>query len=197
MFVLITGKAESGKDTIGDYLRREYNFRTDALAAPIKRLVEDVFVLPHEVVYDRELRERPLPQPWDRWTVRSLLQRIGTEMFREHISPDIWVLSLLERTKRELSANWAVTDVRFPNEQSIIQERYPGLVVSIKVVRPGRDGSTKGGIAGHASESFDLTADYVVTNEGSFDDLYSQIDMIMAQNGLCKVSPEVSTDACV
>ena len=45
MLIGVCGKAGSGKDTIADYLVKKYNFKKIALADPIKRMVEDVFVL--------------------------------------------------------------------------------------------------------------------------------------------------------
>lgn len=184
MLVLITGKAGSGKDTIGGYLKNEYGFETDSLAAPIKRLVKDVFVLPEEVVYDRELREKELGDPWSGMTVRSLLQKIGTELFRDKIHKDVWVLSLLRRILNSPQCNWVVTDLRFPNEKDVLEKRFSGKIITIKVVRTGMDGKTSGGISGHESESYDIPADYFVTNDGSFEDLYGQIDKIMEASGV-------------
>ena len=50
MLVGITGKAGSGKDTVGDYLVKSHGFKKIALADPIKRLVKDVFVLDEHTV---------------------------------------------------------------------------------------------------------------------------------------------------
>ena len=195
MLVLITGKAGSGKDTIGGYLKNEYGFETDSLAAPIKRLVKDVFVLPEEVVYDRELREKELGDPWIGMTVRSLLQKIGTELFRDKIHKDVWVLSLLRRISSAPQFNWVVTDLRFPNEKDVLEKRYEGKIVTIKVSRPGKTGKTDGGIKGHESESYDIHADFSVENKGSFEDLYRQIDEIMEQNGLISFSKKRDLNA--
>ena len=96
MIVGITGKANAGKDTIADYLVSQYSFKKIALADPIKRLVKDVFVLTDEEVYDRVLREQPLPH-WDGWTTRKLLQFIGTDLFRQQIDDAVWVKSLVLR----------------------------------------------------------------------------------------------------
>lgn len=184
MLVLITGKAQSGKDTIGEYLQRCYGFKADSLAAPIKTLVKDVFVLPEDIVYDREKREIPLETPWDGFTVRSLLQLIGTELFRNNIHKDVWALSLWLRIKKELHSNWVVTDVRFPNEKEVLSNQYSGKILTIKVLRKGYEGQTIGGIKGHESETYSIPADYFIHNDGSLEDLYKQIDSIMKKNGL-------------
>ena len=183
MIILICGKAGAGKDTIGNYLSTQYGFHVDALAAPIKRLVGDVFVIPKDVLYDRNLREQPM-KDWDGWTVRKLLQIIGTELFRKQICDDIWVRSLWLRIREKSEVNWAVTDVRFPNEQEFLQSQFKDEVVTFKVQRPGHDGSTKGGIKGHESEAYDLPADYVIDNSESFDHLYDQVDKALKE---CKV----------
>ena len=181
MIILITGKAGAGKDTIGDYLRNKYGFKSDSLAAPIKRLVQDIFVLPKEVVYDRELRELPLKDPWGGKTVRYFLQKIGTEMFRNQIDPDIWVLSLWLRMKSEPETNWVITDLRFPNEKDVLVKKWDGEVITIKVLRPGWNGKTKGGIENHESEKYDIPADFVVNNDGSIEKLYTEVDSIIAK----------------
>jgi len=181
MLVLVCGKAGAGKDTIGAYLCDYYGFRGDSLASPIKRLVKDIFVLDDQRVYDRALREEPLPD-WHPWTVRKLLQFIGTEMFRSSICPEVWVKSLWLRV-RDNPANWVVTDVRFPNELGFLKWKFPDCI-SIKVVRNGSDGITKGGIANHESEAYDLGTDWTVTNNDSFDDLYAEIDVIMSRHNI-------------
>ena len=107
MLVGICGKAGSGKDTVGDYLVKEYHFKKISLADPIKRLVEDVFVLDKHTVYDRVAREQPL-EKWPGWTVRKLLQFIGTELFREKIDDAIWVKSLWYRICEDQGNNYVV-----------------------------------------------------------------------------------------
>ena len=181
MLVAICGKAGAGKDTIGDHLVREYGFYQDSLAAPIKRLVEDVFVLDSDTVYDRELREQPL-EKWKGWTVRRLLQFIGTELFRKNIREDIWVRSLCYRIQGS-GRNCVVTDVRFPNEKEILEEEFGDECIIIKVVRPSeQDGSV--GIPGHESEAYDLDSDYVLVNDGTVQDLKLKVDELMAQKGM-------------
>jgi hypothetical protein len=115
MLIGICGKAGAGKDTIGDYLVKKYNFKKIALADPIKRIVKDVFVLDDHTVYDRVEREKEL-ENWKGWSVRKLLQFIGTELFRNNIDDSVWVKSLWYRIKNDADNNYVVTDIRFPNE---------------------------------------------------------------------------------
>lgn len=177
MFVVaVTGKARAGKDTIANWLTWTFGFSRDSLAAPIKRLVQDIFVLTKPQVYDGVLRELPLDH-WKKsdgsqWTVRALLQFIGTELFRERLDPEIWVKSLCLRIWSDKSGNnYVVPDLRFPNELELMRKVFKEKLIVVKVVRPGRDGQTTGGIQGHISEAYDLPADHTFQNTGSIRDL--------------------------
>jgi hypothetical protein len=192
VIIAISGKAGSGKDTVGDYLCDTYGFQQDSLAAPIKRLVQDVFVLDKETVYDRELREQPLAD-WEGWTVRKLLQYVGTEMFRKNISEDVWVKSLCRRMDGD-GGDWVVTDVRFPNELSILKEVFGDQCLSISVVRPetGNDGAPSG-MPGHESEAYDIEGEISIINEGTLGDLYSKVEQALSDSDAFSVEREVTS----
>jgi len=177
MLVGICGKAGSGKDTIADYLVSSYKFKKIALADPIKRLVKDVFVLDDVTVYDRVAREMPLKN-WDGWTVRKLLQFIGTELFREKIDDSIWVKSLWLRIQDDKNSNYVFSDIRFENELDFFREKSKqGEFICIKVIRDGFSGNV--GLSGHASEAYDLRGDFEISNNGTYEDLYNKIDPII------------------
>jgi len=177
MLIGICGKAGAGKDTIGDYLVKKYNFKKIALADPIKRIVKDVFVLDDHTVYDRDEREKEL-ENWKGWSVRKLLQFIGTELFRNNIDDSVWVKSLWYRIKNDADNNYVVTDIRFPNELKYFKDNAKeGEFLCIKVVREGFNGNV--GLVGHASEAYDLKGDIELINNESIDDLYNKIDKIL------------------
>jgi len=178
MLVGICGKAGSGKDTIGDHLINKYGFKKIALADPIKRLVKDVFVLDDHTVYDREAREQPLEQ-WNDWSVRKLLQFIGTELFRENIDDAVWVKSLWFRIQDDKESNYVVTDCRFPNELKFFEDNGGADFTSIKVVREGCEGAV--GLKGHASEAYDLKTQILIDNDGTMEELYNKVDMIIEE----------------
>lgn len=176
MLVGITGKAGSGKDTIGDYLVDKYKFQRISLADPIKRLVKDVFVLDDITVYDRIEREKTLKN-WPDWSVRKLLQFIGTELFRNNIDDAIWVKSLWLKIKENPDINYVICDIRFQNELDYFRNNaLPGEFICLKVVRDGCNGAV--GLQGHASESYDLKADHVIYNNKSFENLYNSVEEI-------------------
>ena len=177
MLVGICGKAGSGKDTIGDFLVDQYGFKKIALADPIKRLVKDIFALDDHTVYDRVARERPLDR-WVGWTVRRLLQFIGTELFREKIDDAIWVKSLWYKIQDDKENNHVIADVRFPNELKYFKDNASqGQFLSLKVIRPGYEGNV--GMEGHASEAYDLDSDRELINDGTIKDLYNKVVEIL------------------
>jgi hypothetical protein len=180
MLIGVCGKAGAGKDTISDYFVSKYGFKKIALADPIKRLVKDVFVLDDYTVYDRVAREQPLPQ-WNGWSVRKLLQTIGTELFRRNIDDGVWVKSLHFRVQSDPLNNYIVSDVRFPNEIEYLSKNIKEFF-SIKVVREGCDGTV--GIKGHESEAYDLETKWIVQNNSSFEGLYRELDKIYEQEKL-------------
>jgi len=176
MLVGMCGKAGSGKDTVGKYLIEKHGFRQIALADPIKRLVKDVFALDDHTVYDRVAREEPLEQ-WGGWSVRKLLQFIGTELFRGNIDNEVWVKSLWYRIKDDIEENdYVVTDIRFPNELEFFQKNVPeGFFASLKVEREGCGGQV--GLVNHASEAYDLDTDFIIQNDGTIEDLYNKVEV--------------------
>ena len=176
MLIGICGKAGAGKDTIGDHLIEEYGFERIALADPIKRIVKDVFVLDDHTVYDRVAREQPL-KDWPDWTVRKLLQYIGTELFRDNIDDAIWVKSLWLHVQSNPDKNYVVTDIRFPNELEFFEENGNVNFVSMKVVRDGQDGNV--GLSGHESEKYDLEAQHTLYNDSEIIDLCEEVDGLM------------------
>lgn len=177
MLVGVCGKAGSGKDTIGDFLVEKYGLKKIALADPIKRLVKDVFALDDHTVYDREAREQPLDR-WPGWSVRTLLQYVGTELFRENIDDSIWVKSLWYKISDDNDGDYVVTDVRFPNELQYFQDHAAeGQFLCLKVIRPGYEGNV--GMTGHASEAYDLHGDYEIINDGTIKDLYNKVNAVL------------------
>jgi hypothetical protein len=101
-------------------------------------------------------------------TVRSFLQRYGTEGHRDVFGEDFWLDAALPLYPQGLSSPYrrslyAVTDVRFQNEADRIRE-LGGIVV--KVVGPTSDTGS------HVSER-ELDCDYSIDNSARDDDFTS------------------------
>lgn len=172
----ITGRARSGKDTVGRWFASKGAYR-DSFAYPIKKAISDMFGFPMEV-WEDERKEQPLPG-WNR-SPRYLAQTLGTEWGRDTVCTDCWILAL-ERRLRD-SRLWylpgavvVVTDVRLENEASWIRNNG-GTVLHVS--RPGADGNV--GIAGHRSEGGiePAACDVAVANDGSIDSLHAKLDKL-------------------
>jgi hypothetical protein len=104
---------------------------------------------------------------------------------RNNFDKDIWVKSAKRKIEIETSSV-AISDVRFLNEVEAVRD-MKGYI--IKVTRP--DAGATGGISGHPSETelqnFNKY-DFLVHNDGSFEDLHIQLDNIydkIINNEIC------------
>ena len=170
--------ARVGKDTIADYLVKNYGFVKISFADSLKRACKEIFNLSDEQVYGN-LKETIDPF-WQK-TPRYILQKVGTDCLRNGFDQNIWIKSL--RSKLVFGNKYVIPDVRFINEANAVVS-WGGKLV--KVLRDNA-GAT-GGIASHASEielnSFDKW-DYMVYNDSTFEDLYRKIDNLVK---LCDIA---------
>ena len=172
MIIGLTGRAFSGKDTVGIYLARAHNFSCIAFADPIRdALISALYLDPR--VFRTESKETIID--WIGKSPRELMQSLGTEWGRVLVRPSLWV-DITERRIREAlragDSDITITDVRFPGEAEMIR-RLGGSIW--RIVRPGAATTAH---AGHASErEVDaLDVDRTLVNEGTLEQIYEQID---------------------
>lgn len=124
----LVGLAGSGKGTVGDYLISNHNFRSDSFAATLKDAVSSIFRWDRALLEGNTLESRQWRETIDEWwsgklgrnvTPRWVLQYIGTDVLRTHFNIDIWIYSL-EKKLQNSNENIVLTDVRFPNEISMV-----------------------------------------------------------------------------
>lgn len=92
---------------------------------------------------------------------RELMQYIGTDLFRDKLSPDVWVNALFNSLS--LEDKILISDVRFKNEAERIKE-HNGIIINIKRDVPE---------LAHKSEN-DLKGwkfDYTINNKNEIPDL--------------------------
>lgn len=206
MIIGIVGYIGSGKDTVAKHIVQHGGVH-DSFAAPLKDLASAVFgwdrdLLEGDTVESREYRETP-DMFWSRktgipnFTPRLALQLLGTDVMRNHFHTDVWLHSLEYRIcARGSTASYTViSDARFRNELELIHQMggcvlwvqrgelpewhdvavsaNSGNVISKKIM------NTKYCDV-HASEWnwAGYQADYVIHNNGTLDDLYSQVDSV-------------------
>ena len=172
---LVNGAARSGKDTVSNYLVEEYDFTKLKFATPIYNIVKEALNLDDKYMFDDSNKEKPFKDYPD-WSLRKLLQFVGTEMFRNNIDRNIWVRNAFKRIISSGKKRIVMSDWRFPNEEELVNYCECDSL-KLKVVRDGADG--KIGLEKHESESYDLGVDHVIMNNSTIEDLYCNIDGIM------------------
>jgi len=144
-------------------------------------------------------------------SVRSLMQKVGTDAIRNIIHPNTWVTALFADYKESYSnnpwyadkgvhdvseedelqhemmlPNWIITDTRFPNEIEAIKKRGG---ITINVVRDHKEGYIS--IADtdkHSSETSldDYAFDYELDNNSDIDSLMVKVRTLLQELKLIK-----------
>lgn len=104
-------------------------------------------------------------------TVRSFLQRLGTEAIRQRIHQNAWVNALFAEYTPE--QNWVITDVRFENEAQRVKDMGGSL---IRIDRPTESKTDE-----HPSETA-LDGyngwDYYIANIGDLDEFNFKVKTV-------------------
>jgi len=169
MLIGLSGYAQSGKDTIANYLIKDHGFIRRAFADNLRNVLYDL----NPMLESGFLQAKVDVEGWDKAKqhpeVRRLLQDLGLAA-RNHIHPEVWVSAALDRV---LNDRIVVTDVRFLNEARAIKERGGEIW---RVERPG-----VGAVNNHISETEmdGYKFDQVLINEAGLDHLYNQVLLSM------------------
>lgn len=207
--------------------RKNCDWEIKKFAGKLKQIVSIFTGIPVEDLEKQEVKDSNLPECWDRtfnseydlidnklfdesigdfqekYTVRQLLQEIGTETMRNVIHPNIWVNALFADYKFEgckndgescdtpngncdsnkCYSNWCITDMRFPNELQAIKDRGG---ISIRVNRITGNPLIDNGVHAltdwqHPSETALDSArfDYTVINDGTIEELIEKVKIIL------------------
>ena len=191
LLIGLSGKAGSGKSTVGDYLTGAHGYVQFAFAGALKEVVCLAFGFSEEQFYGSR-KEAVDP----RWGVspRWCLQWLGTEVFRSRW-PDIWIRHLRQEILEFLSLNGqrpvVVTDVRFKDEAAALK-KMRGVLVRLE---RHEDHRLEAGATEHLSET-DLDGwegwNHVIDNNGTLQDL---ADMVEVMLGLEADKAELATAA--
>lgn len=178
-------RKRQGKSTVAKFLEEEYLYVEFSFADALKRGVASLFSLPWSTLdYNKET----VNEIWN-VTPRYLLQKIGTELFRDRIRtylPTIrlqkgfWLDHFLMR-KQQLEhkighvVRMVVSDARFVDECQLIREAG-GVVWYLE-----RDVNQAAGVDAHASETNIQAehADVCIRNDGDVEDLYDKVHQHM------------------
>jgi hypothetical protein len=208
----IVGFIGSGKDTVADYLVNLHEFRRESFANSLKDAVAAVFGWDRDMLEGRTKQSREWRETVDEFwakrlkmpklTPRYVLQYWGTEVVRKGFHDDMWVASL-ENRLRKSTDDIVITDCRFPNEIKAIRNAG-GIVVRIKrgpepewydaaaSVNKGPNRNINWALSKQKIEKLKIHAsetawvgqkfDTVLNNDGTLDELYLQIEQVLAKS---------------
>ena len=171
----LVGYAQVGKDTAASFLV-ERGWKRLAFADALRDSLYNLNPLvpmpladdPHHWARVQDLVN------WKGWDVakveypeiRSLLQRMGTEVGRELYGENFWVDRAMAQVT---SGDYVITDVRFPNEEAAVR-KAGGRV--LRIVREG-----VGAVNNHISDTGidTLNIDGVILNNGNLEEFKRQV----------------------
>ena len=179
MIIGIFGKKGHGKDTIADYLVKNYNFHKLTYAEPIKKICRDIFSLSEEQLTNHNLKEIIDPR-WKK-SPRQIMQLIGTDLFRNTFSEDIWVNILFEKAKRLLleGKNIVISDIRHSNELEKLFQLSDNVLI-FNVIRDIKNEKEDN----HPTEQFHYEKKFPIQTiyNTTLEELYSEINSIIHKN---------------
>lgn len=175
---LYSDAPQQGKSTVAAYLNKKHWYAIRPFAAPLKRIAaaacNELGIDPFYIWGDKDCT---IPN-WGDLTGRHLLQTLGTDWGRTHISTDIW----LSAWQRGIAGaqRVVVDDVHFPNEADLV--RSLGGQVWEVAGSTRLDGAAKERATAHASEGA-LTAQHLdlrLINSGTKRALYNAIELALS-----------------
>jgi hypothetical protein len=193
--ITFSGLAHSGKDTSADYLVEKFNQlgikaikigladRLKVISQKLIKLFYDIDI-PIEEFYDMEKKElvrEDLPDfEGKSFKLRTVLQKVGTEIFRDMLWSGIWCDYVAKNlSKLDEYQVIIISDCRFPDELDYFKQIKSRQLLSIRVDRPSceklaADNQT------HASEIHvnSLPVNVVLHNSGTLENLYYKLDKI-------------------
>jgi dephospho-CoA kinase len=201
LIIGLIGQAHVGKDTSADYMIERlqaagYRARKIALADQLKIICRELIRMfygrdvPLREFYDQDMKEMIRPdfplfagQPFK---LRTVMQQIGTEVFRDLVSKTVWLDYIKTEVLSDPEQILIISDLRMLNEVEYFQRmttmKQVDCFVTIRIKR-GTTNELTGGNQFHISENdlINVATDYTVDNTGNFRQLYQQLDTITNQ----------------
>lgn len=170
--ILISGKAQNGKDTTAGILKQTLIDNGDrVLITHYADLLK--YICTNYFGWDGKKDDKG----------RQMLQYVGTDVIRKQ-NPTLWV-DFVATMLKYFKENWdyvIIPDCRFPNE--ITRLRDDGFdTTHLRVVRSGFESPLTEEQQNHPSETAldDFEADFVIDNNGSLEELEFKIDHLVEE----------------
>ena len=217
-------------DSNWNSIYRSQDWKIKKFAGKLKQIVSILTGIPVEDLEKQEVKDRVLGEEWSyivnlkgkrvkeayskdiaqintKYTVRQLLQEVGTEAMRDVIHPNIWVNALFADYKKYFTSgdfvksdgtsmelkypNWIITDMRFPNELQAVKDRG-GITIRVNRLKnidrlpfPSlvKEFAEYANVdtQEHSSETAldNAEFDYVIENNGTIEELIKKVRQIL------------------
>ena len=195
----ICGFIGSGKDTLADYLVKEYDFLKISFGSTVKDVISSIFgwrrdLLEGDTEESRNFRNT-VDEFWSKelnipnFTPRMAMQKIATDLFREHFDDGIWVKIVKRKIMDNKHRNIVIPDCRFQNESKLITD-CDGIIINVNRELPEwffkyRYGKTpiEELTNLHQSETswIKWNFNYVLDNYGTLDEYYTNIKNLVEE----------------
>lgn len=175
------------KNILG-YINLTWNFRVPApgkilnLSSALKEICVCISGNCFEKL-NGELGPRDIPSMnYPKITIRELLQKIGTEGFRNNINANIWINLLINRIIKLQYSKYFISDLRFENEYIELKKRF--TFHGFLIYRDPRELQlTKEVKQRHISSwsylTFTSNSDFIkIKNFGTLQDLYEKLQQL-------------------
>jgi len=170
----IAGLPRTGKDTIAEYLEDRYGFEVTSFARPLKEATKALFHLDDFEAFDDAVKDMPI-QPWN-LSPREMWCALADGV-KYRFGDDIFVKLWAHQVMLGDADNIVVSDVRYEAEADMVR-KMGGKIIHLS--RPDAP-RLAGQIAQHSSnKGIEVkVGDYVLSNDGSLDELYGKVDDIL------------------
>lgn len=183
--VLLRGFSFAGKDSVGQILVQKYGFRRAAFADSLKTIVSQKYGIPIAWLHDQEKKQEKAP---DGRTWRKIL--LDTAIVYRETNPDIFAELCCQeiRNGSEGAQNQyiVITDWRYPNELATVVRLFPDATIYTCWVKRAKQTISP---VNDASEYLLIdraeSADIVIDNSGSLEDLIRTVHRVVVENRIC------------
>ena len=196
--ILLSGWKRSGKDTVADYLVKEFGYKRLGFADPLKDLTATLFDIKRNYFDDAALKESPIMYMpvqakddfaalvttamtkefklshdvgdlQDYWTPRALCILVGSCM--RAVNPNFWVDQALNQVKP--GGLYVISDCRYRSEVEAVK-RFNAHVTTVRIDRfdssPSVDPSER--------DLDDYSFDIILENRTTIKDLLTKVEML-------------------
>lgn len=180
MIISLSGKKQSGKTSIARHLVEKHGFVEVSWAAPLKEIIgKQLLGLSNEQLYGTEQDKETIDPRWG-MSPRDLLQKIGTDLFRDHFMEDFWVKVGTEKIKQLIieDKNIVIPDTRFPNELKAVEDLGGRTVRMKRIDYPTHDQHPSETALDGAFFEFEVSA-----NSGQLEYVYMWVDSLIGGIG--------------